>query len=171
MYWKILSQTHLTSNTKPKGSEEPKLPYKLPAGKIFPIQLQCSCNICVIYNYILISHYNISFVTMRVILLFFQNTTNQTKLKTILNFFNPSHFKCNPPSFPPPPPPPPHFSSKNFSPLSPTQSYLEKFIPHPLNEGGVIYGLQGDTGFTTKIKGNPSIVYNFEGICQHVDNC
>ena len=170
MYWKILSQTHLTSNTKPKGSEEPKLPYKLPAGKIFPIQLQCNCNICVIYNYILISHYNISFVTMRVILLFFQNTTNQTKLKTILNFFNPSHFKCNPHSFHPSTLPSPFIKQKFLTSL-PNTVIFGKVYPHPLNEGGVIYGLQGDTGFTTKIKGNPSIVYNFEGICEHVDNC
>ena len=155
MYWKILSQTHLTSNTKPKGSEEPKLPYKLPAGKIFPIQLQCNCNICVIYNYILISHYNISFVTMRVILLFFQNTTNQTKLKTILNFFNPSHFKCNPHSFHPSTLSPPHLSSKNFSPLSPTQSYLEKFIPTPLMKVGLYTVYRGILGLLQKLKEIP----------------
>ena len=157
MYWKILSQTHLTSNTKPKGSEEPKLPYKLPAGKIFPIQLQCSCNICVIYNYILISHYNISFVTMRVILLFFQNTTNQTKLKTILNFFNPSHFKCNPHSFHPSPlPPPPPIYQAKISHLSPQHSHIWKSLsPTPLMKVGLYTVYRGILGLLQKLKEIP----------------
>ena len=73
---------------------------------------------------------------MKVIFLFFQNTTDQTKILNRLNF---------------------------------QHSHIWKSLS-TLNEGGGIYGLQRHTGFTTKIKGNPSTVYNFEGICQQGEN-
>ena len=67
------------------------------------------------------------------------------------------------------PPLSPSFIKQNFLTSLPNTVIFGK-VYLPLNEGGVIYGLKGHTGFTTKITGNPSIVYNFEGICQHVEN-
>ena len=125
---------------------------QLPAGKIFPIQLQCNYDTCVIYNrdnYIIISHYNISVVTMKIILLFFQNTANRTKLQTRLNFLNPCPFKYKTPhSFHPSPLSP--FSDKNFSLPSPTQSYLEKLM-----KVGVYRVYRGIQGLLRKLKEIP----------------
>ena len=91
---------------------------QLLAGKTFPLQLQCNYNICVIYNYILMSHCNISFVTTKVI------PSNQIKLQKRLNIFNPSYFKYNSLSpFVSSLPYLPLFSSKNFSPPSPTHIF------------------------------------------------